>query len=271
MKSARDHLMFVLPLMVILIGIEFFIVFDRVTQNYEEKLKSSYSILVVARKKIDLPTFKKIDDRIVDAETMKRKDIARIIAKEMRNASGNEILKSLPYFYSIHLNSFLRQDEIDGIEKKLMKYPGINRVETFGDSHNSKYNLFVFLKTLFWSFVLLMSLVSIFLIIKQMEVWHMAHRERMQTMEIFGASMMLRSGVLFRMGIVDALTATMLSSGIFAILKYYWVPNSGIELFMQKRDLIFEPADIAILLGISMTIVIVAVINVAMISREIRE
>ena len=52
MKSIKEHMMFILPLMAILLGIEFFLAFSRVTGSYEERLRENYSILVVSRKRI---------------------------------------------------------------------------------------------------------------------------------------------------------------------------------------------------------------------------
>ena len=38
MKFIKNHLMLILPLMAILLGIEFFLVFDRTTNTYEKSL-----------------------------------------------------------------------------------------------------------------------------------------------------------------------------------------------------------------------------------------
>ena len=50
MKYIKNHLMFILPLIAILLGIEFFLVFDRITKSYEEGLKDGYSMLIVTKK-----------------------------------------------------------------------------------------------------------------------------------------------------------------------------------------------------------------------------
>ena len=39
MKFIKNHLMFILPLMAILLGIEFYLVFDRTTDSYEKVLR----------------------------------------------------------------------------------------------------------------------------------------------------------------------------------------------------------------------------------------
>jgi cell division transport system permease protein len=271
MKSVKDHLMFLLPLLAILLGVEFFLVFDRVTKNYEEKLRRSYSILVVSEKVMSPRDFRRIDPHIVQTEGIDKKTIAREIARGMRQKADAEILASLPHFYNLHLDRYLSRADVEKIRKKLLAVKGIKKVETFGENHRAKYNLFVFLKIIFWSFVGLMSLVSVFLVVKQMEVWQLAHRERMRIMEIFGAPMLLRSGLLFRMGIVDALLATGIVVGIFTSLRFYYAPVSGIEILVDRQELLFRFRDAAVLAGISLVIVIVAVLNVAIKSREPRE
>ncbi len=271
MKSIKEHLMFILPLVAILLGIEFSLVFNRVTHDYEEKLKANYSILVVSKRAISNEEFFSIDPQIADPKPIKKGSIAKEIAKNIGSVSTKEVLKSLPYFYTIHLSNYLSSEEVEHIRKKLLAYSYIKKVETFGESHSSKYNLFIFLKVIFWVFVSLISLVSIFLIIKQMEVWQMAHKERMQIMEVFGASVMLRSGVLFRMGIIDAIISTIISAGLFAGIKYKWADESGIDLLIEKKDILFTTQDLMMMIGVALVIVIIAVIIVTFSNREIRE
>ncbi len=70
---------------------------------------------------------------------------------------------------------------------------------------------------------------------------------------------MLRSGVLFRVAIIDAIISTFLTSGIFLGLKYKWAQESHIDILMQKQNLLFQSNDFLILLGTSLLIVIVSV------------
>ncbi len=270
MKSIKNHMMFILPLVAILMGIEFFLVFDRVTNSYEQRLKENYSILVVSRHQIDVDTFHRIDKRISNVEEIKRQNIADKIAKGMGDISGSDLMRALPYFYALHLNSYLAEDDIKDIKERLLRYRDIKRVETFGENHNAKYNLFIFIKTIFWVFASLMGIVSLFLLIKQMEVWQMAHMERMRIMEIFGAPMMLRSGVLFKMGLVDAFFSTLISGVIFYSLKE-WAKKSGIPLLESKYELLFSFSDMLILSSMAFGIVIIAVIFVALSTKEVRE
>lgn len=260
-----------LPLMAILLGIEFYLVFDRMTDSYEKGLKEGYTMLVVTKKPVTLARLKKHNRHIASAETIKREHIVSEVAKGVSKESKKEILAALPYFYNVGLDSYLGTRELEKIKSDLEKDLNIKRVETFGSSYNSAYRLFSFIKFLLNVFIGFMGIVSLLLVIKQMEIWKYAHKERMQVMEIFGAPLMLRSGVLFRIAIVDAFIATLLTSGVFFYVKYIWAPQSGIDLMVQKQEALFKTTDMAILLGAALILVIVAVYTVVVSSKGVRE
>jgi len=268
MKSIRNHIMFILPLLAILLGIESFMVFERVTSSYGKNLRESYTILVVSKKAMSLPEFQKIAPHISTAEVLEKTSIVEQISQGMSNTSTDEIIKSLPYFYTLHLDRYLSNADIASIKKALMSHPSIRRVETFGQAHNANYNLYMLIKVALWTFVGLLVLTSLFLVLKQMEIWQLEHRERMRVMEILGASAMLRSGVLFRIALTDALIAALATIGIFAFLRYVWAAKSQIDLLVRKQALLFEVRDIAILAGIALAIVMVSVILVVQKAKE---
>jgi len=270
MKYIREHIMFIFPLLAILLGIESYLIFDRLTTNYEQDLKKDYSILVVSKKDMTLSDFQKISMHIGSIESIKKRAIVDDMLNGMDNVNTQDIIKALPYFYTVRLSSYLDAVSISKIKEKLSRNKYIKNVETFGKSHNSNYNLFVFIKIVLWTFVSLMSFTSLFLVVKQMEVWQYAHRERMQIMEIFGASKMLRSGVLLRRAIIDSLVATFIASILFLLFRYLWIPTSGIDMLLQKQELLFAYTDLLILLFLSMLISIVSVMVVVMSSKESR-
>jgi len=268
MKYIKEHIMFIFPMLAILLGIESFIVFDRMSANYEQGLKEDYSMLVLADTPVTLPEFKQLDRRISSIDTIEKHSIVKEMAQGMNGISAEDIMQSLPHFYTIHLGSFLDSQEIEQIKGVLLASKAIKKVETFGKSHNSSYNLFIFIRVVLWTFVGFMTFTSLFLVIKQMEIWQFAHKERMQVMEIFGASTMLRSGILFKRAIIDAVIATLLTSGLFAFLRFVWIKQSHIDLLMQREALLFAYKDIAILGGIAMLIVVTAVMMVVIGSKE---
>jgi cell division transport system permease protein len=263
--------MFILPLMAILLGIESYLVFERTTNTYEKGLKEGYTMLVVTKKPMELSAFQALNDHISSAEKIERESIVTEVAKGVSKSSSEEILAALPYFYNLGLDTYLHTSGLEKIKKDLETDANIKKVETFGSSYHSNYRLFSFIKFILKVFIGFMAVVSIFLIIKQMEIWKYAHKERMQVMEIFGAPLMLRSGVLFKVAFVDAILSTLLVSGIFFYIKLYWAAQSGIDIMMQNQEALFRLSDIAILLGSSILIVIVAVYTVVFSSKGVQE
>lgn len=263
--------MFILPLMVILLGVEFYLVFDRTTDSYEKTLTEGYTMLVVSKKPVEIETFQKLNKHIITATQIERNNIVSEVAKGISKSNSEAILKALPYFYNLGLDSYLKTSELDPIKVDLKADKNIKKVETFGSSYNSSYRLFAFIKLILKAFIMFMAVVSLFLIIKQMEIWKYAHKERMQVMEIFGAPLMLRSGVLFRVAFVDAIFATIFVSAIFFYIKFYWAGQSGIDIMQENKKALFQMADIGILFGSAIVIVMVAVYSVVFLNKGVQE
>ncbi len=271
MKFIKNHLMFILPLMAILLGIEFYLVFERTTNTYEKGLTEGYSMLVVTKKPMELSAFKALNTHVSSSEKIKRDAIVSEVAKGINKSTSEAILEALPYFYNVGLDAYLHSSGLEEIKKDLELDPNIKRVETFGGSYSSSYKLFSFIKFTLKIFIAFMAIVSLFLIIKQMEIWKYAHKERMQVMEIFGAPMMLRSGVLFKVAFLDAIFSTLLVSAIFFYIKFYWAGQSGIDIMMQNQEALFKMSDIGVLFAFSLCIVIVAVYSVVFSSKGVQE
>lgn len=271
MKFIKNHLMFILPLMAILLGIEFYLVFDRTTDSYEKGLKEGYSMLVVTKKPMELKALQALNKHISTSQKIKRENIVSKIAKDVSQSSRKEILASLPYFYNVGLDSYLHTSALEQIKTDLEADPNIKKVETFGSSYSSAYRLFSFIKFTLKLFIGFIAVVSLFLIIKQMEIWKYTHRERMQVMEIFGAPLILRSGVLLKVAIVDAFFATILTSAVFLYVKFQWAAHSGIDIMMQNQEKLFKLTDMAVLLGSALFIVIIAVYTVVFSNKGVQE
>ena len=271
MKFIKNHLMFILPLMTILLGIEFYLVFDRTTDSYEKGLTEGYSMLVVTHEPISIDTLKELNAHISSNEKIKRETIVSEIAKGVSKSSAEEILGALPHFYTVRLDTYLNTSGLEKIKTDLEAHANIKSVETFGSAYSSSYRIFSFIKLSLKVFIAFMAVVSLFLIIKQMEIWKYAHIQRMQVMEIFGASLMLRSGILFKVAIMDAILATIFTSLFFLYIKFIWAANSGIDMMVQNKEELFKVTDIAILLGVALLIVIIAVYTVVFSTKGVEE
>jgi len=81
MKFIKNHLMFILPLMAILLGIEFYLVFDRTTDSYEKSLTEGYSMLVVAHEPVSLETLQELNAHISSSKKIERESIVSEIAQ----------------------------------------------------------------------------------------------------------------------------------------------------------------------------------------------
>ncbi|MDD5406772.1 MAG: cell division protein FtsX [Sulfurovaceae bacterium] len=268
MKFIKDHIMFILPLVAILLGIEFFLVFDRMTASYEQRLRDGYSMLVVSKEPMTLQELQSINSNIGKSTKIEKNEILKEVSLGQNPQDTQEILNALPNFYIIKLAKYLDTSALDNLEKDLMASKKIKRVETFGNSYSSNYKLFSFIKFILKVFIIFMSVVSLFLVIKQMEVWGYVHRERMQVMEIFGAPIMLRSGILFKVAIVDALISTSIIVLFFLYLKYQLAGISEVDALMNNSELLFQPSDAFILLACAIVIVIISVYIVVFSSRE---
>jgi cell division transport system permease protein len=260
--------MFILPLLSILLGVESFMVFGRVTQSYGESLRQSYSILVATERPMTLRDFRAITPRISRIEPVQKAAIIEQISRNMTDATTEEIIQALPQFYTLQLDRYLDSAQIETIRRSLKRHSNVRRVETFVQAHKANYNLYALIKMTLWTFVGLMVLTSLFLVLKQMRIWQLEHRERMEVMEILGASAMLRSGVLFRIALTDALIADAVTVGLFIFLRFAWAPKSGVTMLLGKEELLFAFGDVVLLSAIALAIVIISVVWVVYSSGE---
>lgn len=270
MKFIKRHVSLIFPMVAILLGLEFFIVFDRTTQGYEESLKDSYSMLVVSKEEMDIDDFRSWDEHVYKvAEIEKSKIIKRVDSSFKGEESSRSIIeKEMPNFYSIKLNKYLNTKEMETVKRNFLKSDKVTRVETFDTLHNSNYGLFSFIKFAFSTFIVFMTIIGFFLILKQMEVWNFLHSQRMKVMDIFGASLFLRSKVLIVMGMVDALISAVIASVVFYMFQNIWVKGNDIAILEDNIDSLFSFNDVFILSFASIVIVMVAVFLVVINVKE---
>lgn len=270
MKFVRNHLSIIFPMVAILLGLEFFIVFDRTTKNYEESLRDSYAMLVVSTDEMSIDDFKAWDSHVFKvSEVEKSKIVNRVNSAFKKSATGNKNLQDkMPNFYSIKLDRYLNRIQLEKVKKNFLKSSKVTRVETFDTLHQSNYGLFSFIKFSFNTFIVFMTIIGSFLIIKQMEVWHYMHAERMKVMNIFGASLFLRSKVLINMAFIDAILSSILASIIFYFIQKSWLRGSNISIIQDNVEKLFTFSDIFTLVMAAIVIVMTAVTLVVINVKE---
>jgi len=256
--------------MAILLGLEFFIAFDRTTKQYEKSLQDEYSMLIVSKEDMSIDDITAWDKHIVKIEVINKNEIVGKInqAMEVNNTTDEKIKNAIPNFYAAKIDKYLNTLELQAIKTNLLKNPQITRVETFDSVYKSNYGLFSFIKFSFRTFIIFMSIIGFFLILKQMEVWNYIHAQRMRVMEIFGAPLLFRSKVLIKVAIIDAIIASIVTSFIFWYLQFVVVANGNITILNDNLESVFSIGDIFILLFTSLFISLVAVFIVVMNIKE---
>ncbi len=254
--------------MAILLGLEFFIVFDRTTESFEKSLKNGYTMMVVAKNEMSIDDFRSWDKHVLKVEEIKKSKILNSVNIDLEKDKGENLEHSLPNFYSIKLNKYLSISELAEVKSNLKKSEDITRIETFNSVYQSQYELFSFIKFSFNTFIVFMTIIGFFLILKQMEVWNFLHAQRMKVMEIFGASLFLRSKVLINLSVVDAILSAIITSGVFFVIQNMWIRDTHMSILKENVESVFYLSDFFILLFASISIVLVAVFLVVINVKE---
>ncbi|HIP54079.1 MAG TPA: cell division protein FtsX [Sulfurimonas autotrophica] len=254
MKSFKNHISLVIALVSILFSLQVFTIVERSIDAYKENLAQNYSLVVVSQKTLQK---KELLDKITTLASIEQLSPDNVIKKLNTGISkkNKELLKvTLPKFYKLQLKIYPTPLQLQRLQKELLRYPYIVKVETFSNTHDTTYKLLLLFKNVIFILSLSIVLVTILLIFKELRIWQFKHNERMSIMGLFGAPAWLRSAVLFRLAIVDALIAFGIS---FVIFSYFsssaWVSeqfaNIGISVIVFDKVY-----DSLIMLGVSMTV-----------------
>jgi len=251
MKSVRNHLSLVIALVSILFSIQIFTIVDRSIDSYKRHLASDYSVVVVSQKKLDSKAIINSNKIISDISSLSPDDVIKRLNTGMSSKNIKLLKLTLPKFYKIRLKYYPTPKEVDALTKKLLRNTLIMKVENFSHNHDSTYKLLLLFKTVISVFSLSMLIVTILLIFKELKIWQFKHNERMNIMGLFGAPSWMRSAVLFRLAIVDALIASAFSFLIFSVISSdTWVLEQFKYIGIQVT--IFDPLyDFLILTGIA--------------------
>jgi cell division transport system permease protein len=253
-KSFKNHLSLVVALLSILFSLQVFTIVERAIDAYKENLAKNYALVVVSQKRLD-------SDKLIQKSkliaTIQEISPDNIISKLNSGISKQNIalLKvTLPKFYKVKLKRYPSPDELEKLTKVLLRSQSIQKVESFSKTHDTTYKLLLLFKTVISVFAFTVIIVTILLIFKELRIWQFKHNERMSIMGLFGAPVWLRSAVLFRLAIVDALIASLLSFVIFSYLSSMpWIEEQfesiGISVVLFDKTY-----DFLIMLGVSVVV-----------------
>ena len=219
MKSLKNHLSLIIALSTVLFAVQIFMIVDRGIKSYEERLKNDYSVIVVANQEIEAKSLNGIDGLILSSEPISPDHIIDRLRGEMHEKNLELLKLSLPKFYRIRLKHFPTPSEIAKLSERLLKHPQITRVEDFAENHDMVYKLLLLINKVVILFSISVIAVTMLLILKELRIWQFQHSERMNIMALFGAPVWLRSAVLYRLAIVDALVASLTVNTAFYVIK----------------------------------------------------
>jgi cell division transport system permease protein len=243
MKSFKNHLSLITALFSILFTIQIFIVVERAIDSYEQELSKNYSVIVIAKHSVKEKTFLSAHPIISDSELISVDEVLQRLTTNMKQKNIDLLKVTLPKFYRIHLKNYPSPTQIKKLNAALLKIASVTKVESFSQTHDTLYNLLILFKYVVSILAVAVFTVTSLLILKEMRIWQFQHMERMNIMALFGAPVWLRSAVLFRLSIVDAIVASILVIGtFFALNKQEWIHeqlhnvNISIDIFVPLSD-----------------------------------
>jgi cell division transport system permease protein len=218
-KSFKNHISLVLALLGILFSLQVFLIVERSIDSYKENLTNSYSMVVVSEKNLKEQELSDISKLVANVEVLSPDRIIKKLDASITRTNMDLLKITLPKFYKISLHHYPSPSELKKLTKQFLNNKYITKVETFEKTHDTTYRLLLLFKSVISVFAFTVILVTILLISKELRIWQFKHHERMSIMGLFGAATWLRSAVLFRLAIVDALIASFLAFILFAYIQ----------------------------------------------------
>ncbi len=208
MKSFKNHLSVIFPLVVFLISLQFTINLEKIVDDYEDKLVEDYSIVMVSSGDLNVSQLKIGMGGLRSLELMSTDKVLDKLKGDLSSKNISLLKTALPKFYSLKLSNFPSTAKLLEIKKQLLKHQSISRVETFSKTHDKIYRIFTIAKFTSYIFTIFILIISFLLMLKQMRIWVYEHKERMDIMSLFGAPFWMKSTFLYRLVIVDSIIAT---------------------------------------------------------------
>ncbi|RDU66384.1 hypothetical protein CQA53_03975 [Helicobacter didelphidarum] len=217
MNTLKQHLSLLIPLVAMVFSLQCLLILERTVAKQEQFITQKYAIGITARKPI---TFESIQSKIVEAKELTQlnpKDSIIKLTKDIKENTITSLTRELPYFYSLRLEYFPSTERLSAIEAILKKNPNITAVDTFSKRHLENYTLLSFIKISVITFSIILAVISFMLMLKQIEIWRYASKDKMEIMDILGANIWIRNRSLFKLALIDSFFA----SFSIALLVFY--------------------------------------------------
>jgi cell division transport system permease protein len=217
MTTLRQYITLFFPILTILISLHIYSYISKLTNQYLDSVNQQYSIVIVSKNKISENKIKKSIDNVLSLNLISTKKSLKQFKDILSDKNFASLSLSIPYFYQLKLSSFPTKRELLDIKHTLKKHKSIIKIETFIKKYSSFNIMLENTNKIVTFFSIIVIMLSSMLISKLTKLWYFEHKNRMDVMELFGASLMQRSFVLFKISIINSIV----SSGIVVALFYY--------------------------------------------------
>lgn len=254
MKFIKQHLSLIFPLLMLLLSYESSMLVKRAVLEHEKKLSADYSIIIATNGAMSFSTLK---TKVPEVKDMREID-PQVVLRDLEHTLSPEnlrFLKSrLPTFYSLTLSIFPNQGELKRINQSLLSVEGVQKAEVFAKTHSKVYRLLLLLKKSIMFFGSLLGILSVILMVKQVEIWHLQHSKRMEIMSYLGAPSWMKNKILFKLAFIDSfISSVLVICGIYYVLESE--EFSSLFTSLEINNVIFTPIqDFAVLLLMSVVI-----------------
>lgn len=236
MKSVKNIFSFVIPLCVMLITFSMYIFTQEIIANYKTKISDDYSIVIITNTPLIKDDIKSLAG--IEVKKIVTLDKEEIIQKVKNSLSDNSVFllkQRLPFFYTLHLETFPTSSQLDIIKQELSKIPNINKIEIFSKDHNKIFSLLVLNQNIIIIFFVISLLFSIILFSKQIQIWFYEHEEKIAIMQLHGASILYSASMVISHALIGAFFAFLIVSG----LLYFSFQNLAI-IFPPELNAVIE-------------------------------
>ncbi|MDH4943678.1 cell division protein FtsX [Sulfurimonas sp. C5] len=241
---------------------------ERSIDTYKENLANNYALVIVSEKNLETKQLIAINPLVANVEALSPDNIITKLNAGISKTNMELLKVTLPKFYKVSLEHYPSPAELKKLTKSFLSNQYITKVETFEKTHDTTYRLLVLFKNVITVFAFTVAIVTILLISKELRIWQFKHNERMSIMGLFGAPSWLRSAVLFRLAIVDALIASFLAFIIFAYIESMPIIAQEFQHIGIKIVFFDHLYDSLLMLGVSISVSIMLAMFVVLGHKE---
>ncbi|MCR4942307.1 MAG: cell division protein FtsX [Campylobacter sp.] len=234
MNSFKSNFGFIVALVAILASLEFSFLSDTIVKNYEKSMANDYNIVIVSSKELTQNIIANVVPQTKSLEVLSHKKIIDRLSNDISAKNLGVLQNIMPKFYSLRLKSFPNSSVLNSLRSKLLKIDGVSKVETFSKTHDKIYKILNITRVLCYIFMGFIFIIGMLLMSRQISLWTYRHKERIEIMSLFGAPFLLKSAVLYKSAVIDAIVSALIVIVTFAFLPKF----APIQTLISQVDIV---------------------------------